>query len=112
MKYFIHEYEREGTAYICFRKGKWNGSPAWRHEKESMLIDVDELYLCGLQNVLDELIPNFDIYSTCNVTFEQWERIYDKAMAIGGETKLAVEELSEWAWENFERWEMFCIVGV
>ncbi len=75
MSFFIREYEREGTAYVCFLKGKWNGSSAWKDEKESMQIDVG-------------------------------------AMEFGGETKLAIEELSEWAWENFERWDESCIVGV
>ncbi len=113
MNYFIREYEREGTAYVCFRKGPWNGSSAWEYEKESMLIEPDEIVLCGLYSIFEEVIPEFDIYGCAGeVSLDEWEQIYAKAMARGGEAKLAIEELCEWAWENFERWDVFCIVGV
>ena len=32
LKFFVHDNEREGTAYHEFFKGKWDGETVWNHK--------------------------------------------------------------------------------
>lgn len=51
---------------------------------------------------------------TCYHEFQKgkWEAIYNKSRLIGGETKLAIEELGIWVKHNFQTEYVFTRLGL
>ena len=74
MKYFIYEYQRKGTCYLEFYKGKWDNKTFWK--KDSILIDSDVLLDCKdfIDSIL-EIIPTFDPFGVTEISYDAWKKI-------------------------------------
>lgn len=110
MKYFIKESERKGTCYHEFQKGKWDESTFWH--KDSLLIHDDIFFNLKLGDLFKEIVPDYNPSGETEINQEQWKSIYSKAEFIGGEIKLAIEELDVWVKDNFQTENIFTILGL
>lgn len=109
MKYCCTETERKGTCYQQFKKGKFDDT-FWSEDSLLLYDDyVDELHLYEL---LIKVVPNYDRYGITEVNKEEWEKIFLVAEEIGGETKVAIDEINIWAKENFKTESIFTILGI
>lgn len=110
MKYFCVESERKGTCYHEFQKGRFETMEFW---KEDSLLIHDTVYgEIGLRVLIESVIKDYDYCSNTEVTKEQWNRIYDSAIARGGELKEALLEANAWVEDTFEEYEVFTIIGL
>lgn len=110
MTYFMKEADREGSCFFEFQKGNWRKEKKhWK--KDSIVIDEMEFadFLC---DIITEVIPRFDYYGATIVSENQWNKIKEKAMEMGGETLTAVEEADAWAKETFREHDCFTILGI
>ena len=94
MKYFCKNKDREGTGYLEFLSGKWDGDTYWADE--SIYITPEKLYDCGLKKAIRQVIPAFDVYG---ISFEldrkQWEQVAEYAGKNSVEASEAAAEVSE-----------------
>ena len=74
MDYFIYEYQRKGTCYLEFYKGKWDNKTFWK--KDSILIDSDIFLDCKdfVDSIL-KIIPTFDPFGVTEISYDAWEKI-------------------------------------
>lgn len=109
LKYCCSESERIGTYYHEFQKGRFNGT-FW--DKDSLLISDDNLYNLNLAAVFKNVVPSYDECGETEITQEQWNKIYIKASEIGGEIKIAIDEINCWAQTVFQDEKVFTILGL
>ncbi|MCM1314610.1 MAG: hypothetical protein NC244_04480 [Alistipes senegalensis] len=109
MKYFITEEKRKSvhsTAFFEFQEGQNNEYRFTCWKENSMLLHMDlfdksELY---------KIIPNLKYYGNTIVNKENWNIIKNSE-----KSQLAqdiIDELSEWAEENFKKYDYFVIIGL
>ncbi|MDE6520790.1 MAG: hypothetical protein K2K91_10115 [Ruminococcus sp.] len=110
MKYFITEQERKtlhATCFFEFQKGQKNKKYKWTFWKEdSMLLHMDIFD----ESELYKIIPDLKYYAVTIVSKENWNIIKNAE-----KSQLAqdiIDELSEWAEKNFEKYEYFVILGI
>lgn len=74
MNYFIYEYQRKGTCYLEFYKGKWDNKTFWK--KDSILIDSDIFLDCKdfVDSIL-KIIPTFDPFGVTEISYDAWKKI-------------------------------------
>lgn len=109
LKYCCTEAERRGTCYHEFKKGKFDGH-FWY--KDSLLIHDDILYDLRLGKLFRSVVPSYDEYGETEINMIQWHEIYLKAKKIGGETKLAIDEINKWAESAFRTDNIITILGI
>ena len=106
MKYFITEEQRKeqgGTCYFEFQRGQKNPEyefVCWK--KDSLLMHMDIADDIGLYKLFDD----FSYYGTTIVDRMKWNKF--KCIA----DKTLLEELNEWAEENFTEYDYFVILGL
>ncbi len=99
MKYFCENKDREGTGYLEFLPGKWDGETFWADG--SIYITPEELYDCGLEKAITRVIPDFDVYGiSFELDREQWERIAERAREVSDKAEKAAAEVSGWLTDN------------
>lgn len=110
MKYFITEKERKNlhsTYFFEFQEGQENKKYSFICWKEnSMLLNADlfdksELY---------KIIPDFKYYADTVVNKENWTIIKNSEKSQLAQN--IIDELSEWAEENFKKYDYFVIIGL
>lgn len=109
MKYFVTNNKRENTAYVEFSKGPWDGM--FFHE-DSLNIDGTVMHDCGLEAVIQEVYPEFDIFEISEINKRQWNKIRALAEQVGGTALEAFKEIDEWAVETFKKFNVFMILGL
>lgn len=111
MKYFISNGERHGTCYHEYIQGEWDGKTFWADNSLYLHDDV----MCELNlyhNLFSKAIPDFDCYRDMVVTRDDWEHLMQIAQNSGGKVAEFVDELRPWAEDNFQKHEIFTILGI
>ncbi|MBQ2770567.1 MAG: hypothetical protein IJF41_04960 [Clostridia bacterium] len=114
MTYFINEKMREdsnNTFYAEFFKGKWNLEDGWWNEG-SVCINAYTMEVIGLTELLYQFVPDYDPFAEVEVTEPQWNHISQKAAETGGELFEAIKEVTPWVKDNFQRHQVFTILGL
>ena len=111
MKYFVENFERKGTCYHEFYKGKWDG--ATFRKDDSVFLHDDILDQCGgLVDALMLIIPSYDRYGPTEVSAADWEKIGKAIRQSDISSAELYEEASAWAAEVFKTEECFTILGI
>lgn len=111
MKFFIKNSDRKGTCYHEYLQGEWNGDTFWA--EDSLYLHDD--WMCDLdlyRKLFSKAIAGFDPYRDITVTRASWEKILEIAQAEDGQVAEFIEELRPWAEENFQKYEIFTILGI
>lgn len=110
MKYFITEQERKilhSTCFFEFQEGQKRKKYKFVFWKEnSMLLHMDlfdksELY---------KIIPDLKYYGDTIVNKESWNIIKNAEKSPLAQE--IIDELSDWAEENFKKYDYFVILGI
>ena len=99
-----------GTAYWEFAAGNWNNETYWC--KDSIYIHDDILFHSDFFDIVLGIIPNCDPLSKTKVSKEQWEQIFKEAVSGGGPSAEIVQSAESWVTENFQKHNVFYILGV
>jgi hypothetical protein len=110
--YFLPEPQREGTCYYEFYAGPWHRRKMEFWREDSIVISDLNFSFTGLEKLIAQVIPCFDAYGITPVTKAQWEIITQKATESGGELALAVSEAQPWVQDNFQKHDIFTILGL
>lgn len=115
MKYFTDNFERRGTCYHEFTRGKWDGKTFWSDEslylRDDHMSDL-KLYELVFKPAFAEYGKNFSRWGTNEVTRELWERILSHAMDVGGEVWELFAEVTAWAEKSLSDGGSFSILGI
>lgn len=112
MGYFCAERERKAShssCYLEFQKGEYRGNH-WLEDSISLHDDI--FYELHLYPLFRKAIPEFDYYGITQVSFIQWEILYELAVEQGGEVQKLIEELEVWLSSWFHKEEIFTICGI
>ena len=111
MKHCILEYQREGTCFHEFQKGKFDGKTFWK--SNSLLLSDDKLMECmEFIEKICAVIPEYNPYDVTEVIPEQWKQIEKKMKNVQGLSKEVFWEIDKWAKKTFETYECFTIIGL
>ncbi|MBQ8827336.1 MAG: hypothetical protein IJ007_09615 [Oscillospiraceae bacterium] len=106
MKFFITEEQRKeqgGSCYFEFQKGQPDPDykfTCWKSDSLLMHMDTAD------KTALYKMFEGFDYYGVTVVDREKWESFRQNA------DKELLEELNEWAEENFREYDYFVIIGL
>ena len=111
MKYFIYDYQRNGTCYFEFYKGKWDKKTFWN--KDSILIDGDILLNCKdfIDSIL-EIIPTFDPFGATEISYANWKKIGKIILRKGTQSQEIFHEANELLKNAFTIYNCITILGV
>ena len=111
-KYFIRPADRQGSCYYEFHMGAWGMGNNHFWKEDSICISDDDFVYTGFEEIVADVVEEYDPYGNTPVTNEQWELIVQKAEIIGGNVWVAVNEAKEWATQNFQHHQVFTILGM
>lgn len=110
MKYFITEQERKtlhSTLFFEFQEGQENKDYKFTFRKEnSMLLHADLFD----ESRLYKIIPDLKYYADTIVSKESWNIIKNAEKSPLAQE--IIDELSDWAEENFKKYDYFVIRGI
>ncbi len=111
MKYF--ETGKTRGAYHEFVQGKWD-------EDATVFWSADSLYLhddvvCDLdlyRRLFKAANVEFNNYGITEIALSDWNALVIRARELGGEAEKLIEELRPWAESNFQKYDVFTILGI
>lgn len=108
-KYFILNYQRQGTFYHEFMIGNYK-EEHWNHK--SMLLDDNKMQESKLYELFENCIDGYDYYGITKVDKKCWERIKEEVENYSDEIKEIIEELLYWAEYAINNHKCFSILGI
>lgn len=111
MKYFVTNYERKGTCYHEFYRGKWDGKTFWKEDSLSLHDDV-LLEHAGFVNAIKEVIPTYDPYGETEISSEDWKKIGLIVQHSDEGSKELYKEADVWLDDVLEEKGCFTILGL
>ena len=109
MKYFVFDYQRDGTCYHEFYKGKWDGKTFWKSDSISLSDDdLDYFY-----DAIREVIPQYDPYGDTEISIDQWNKIGEMILTKHIKTQEIYREADDWLKSQvFPKYNCFTILGI
>lgn len=107
MKYF--DYQRNGSCYHEFYKGKWDGHTFWK--SDSIFIDDDYLF-DGFIDAIIEIIPTYDPFGETEISVEQWNEIGKIILTKDQKSQEVYSEANRWLKKVFKTHDCFTILGI
>ena len=115
MKYFTDNFERRGTCYHEFTRGKWDGKTYWSDEslylRDDYMSDL-KLYELVFKPAFAEHGKNFSRWGGNEVDRELWDSMLSRAMDVGGEVWELFAEITDWIEKSLSGDETFAILGI
>lgn len=115
MKYFTDNFERRGTCYHEFTRGKWDGKTFWSDDslflRDDYLSDL-KLYELVFKPAFDEQGEKFSRWGANTVTRVLWENILCHAEDAGGEVWNLFCEITSFAEKSLSEDGEFSILGI
>lgn len=109
MQYFVYDYEREGTHYHEFYKGKWDEETFWH--PDSISIDDNILYKNHeLVDAIKTVIPAYDPYGVTEISKAQWIEI--GKLLTDTHSKELYEEANGWLDTIWNEHSCFTVLGL
>lgn len=110
MKYFVFDYQREGSCYHEFYKGKWDQKTYWK--ADSIFLDDDFLFK-GFIDAIVEVVPSYSPYEETEVSIAQWNEIGKIISTKDIESQVVYHEANAWLTRQvFTRYNCFTILGI
>ena len=110
MKYFVMNYEREGTCYHEFYRGKWDNESFWKDDSIYLHDDV-LIENRGFAEAL-LLIPNYDPYRDTEVSADDWAKLGKVIRQDDHGSIELYDEANAWLEEVFKIENCFTILGI
>ena len=112
MKYFVHNNERESTAYHEFVKGKWDGKSFWNRDSICLHDDVLVTHV-GFYEALKKMSPGYDPYAIAvEVSRDSWTKVGEAISSDDLGSLELYKEANEWVKEPLEKYGCFTILGL
>ncbi len=115
MKYFTYNFERRGTCYHEFTRGKWDGKTFWDDDslylRDDYMSDL-KLYELVFKPAFSEHGKTFNRWGGNEVTRELWDSMLSHALDVGGEVQELFFEITAWVEKNFSDSDVFYILGI
>lgn len=111
MKFFEKGIKR--GAFHEFVQGEWDEDALIFWSDDSLYLHDDvviDLELIGKLFKAAGVV--FNNYGITKITLDDWNALVKQANAVGGEIFTLIEELRPWAEENFQKNEIFTILGI
>lgn len=83
----------------------WSADSLYLHD--DVVCDLD-LY----RQLFKAANVEFNNYGVTEITLSDWNALVNRARELGGETEELIEELRPWAEDNFQKNEVFTILGI
>ena len=111
MKYF--ETGKTKGAFYEFVQGAWDEKAMIFWSSDSLYLHDDVLIDLKLTNNLFKAAGvTFDSYGITGITLDDWNSLVRQANEVGGKISELIEELRPWAEENFQKNNVFTILGI
>lgn len=111
MKYFVFDYQRAGTGYHEFYKGKWDGHTFWK--ADSISLDDDILIENkGFEDAILEVIPSYDPFGETEISFAEWQEIGKIILQKDATSQELYKEADNWLKNVFPTYGCFTIIGI
>ena len=112
MKYFVFDYQRDGSCYHEFYKGKWDGKTFWK--SDSIFLDDDFLLLVdGFVNTIIDVVPYYDPYDETEISIDQWKKIGEQIKEKDVKSQEVYYEADRWLRDEvFTKHKCFTILGI
>lgn len=115
MKYFTDNFERRGTCYHEFTRGKWDGETFWSDNslylRDDYLSDL-KLYELVFKPAFDEQGEKFSRWGSNTVNRALWDSILRRAEDAGGEVWDLFREMTAFAEKSLSEDGEFSILGI
>ena len=109
MKYFVFDYQRDGTCYHEFYKGKWNGHTFWK--SDSISLDDDYLF-DGFVDAIISVIPTYDRFGETEISSDEWKEIGKSILSKDKKSQEIYYEANKWLEDVFKKYSCFTILGI
>ena len=109
MKYFVFDYQRNGSCYHEFYKGKWDGHTHWK--ADSIMLD-DDLLCNGFVDAIIEIVPDYGPYGVTEISFGEWKEIGNVILTKDKMSQELYSEADKWLRKVFEDYSCFTILGI
>ena len=109
MKYFVFDYQRDGTCYHEFYKGQWDGQTFWKTDSISL---EDDYLFNGFIDAIISVVPNYDPYSATEVSVEEWNEIGKIILTKDQQSQEVYNEANKWLKNVFKTYSCFTILGI
>lgn len=111
MKYFVTNFERKGTCYHEFYRGKWDGETFWRDD--SLLLHDEVLFKHpGFAGAIKEVIPAYTPFGETEISFDDWKKIGQIIEHCEEGEKELYQEADSWLNRVFQENGCFTILGI
>lgn len=115
MKYFTDNFERRGTCYHEFTRGKWDGKTFWSDEslylRDDYMSDL-KLYELVFKPAFAEFGKTFSRWGDNAVTREIWDSMLSHAIEVGGEVQELFFEITTFVEKSLAECDSFSILGI
>lgn len=115
MKYFTDNFERRGTCYHEFTRGKWDGKTFWDDNslylRDDIISDL-KLYELVFKPAFERSGAKFNRWGPNEVTNELWDNILCLAEDAGGEVWNLFGEICTFAQKSLSADGVFSILGM
>lgn len=115
MKYFVDNFERRGTCYHEFTRGKWDGATFWGEEsvylRDDIMSDL-KLYELVFKPAFESVGGKFNRWGPNEVTREIWEAMLSCAIDAGGEVQELFFEVTAFVEKGLDKDDVFSILGI
>lgn len=108
--YFKTINEFEGTDYLEFVNGQWDGSSYWNETSMYLSADMDDQI--DFDRYIKEVIPEYDSYGVTEVDEDQWDTLVHNVTRVGGPICAAVYEINRWVKKGIEKESVITILGL
>lgn len=109
MKYFENE-ARKNCDYLAFTRGYFDCD--YTYKKGDLLLEFQKSKDLKFFKVLGPFIDEYPYMDFAEIDKNTWTEMKKIAYGIGGETRLAIDELNEWVELNFVNNDVFAILGI
>ena len=109
MKYFVFDYQRNGSCYHEFYKGKWDGCT---HRKADSIMLDDDLLCNGFVDAIIEIVPDYAPYGVTEISVDEWQKIGNVILTKDKTSQKLYSEADKWLRKVFEDYSCFTILGI
>lgn len=115
MKYFTDNFERRGTCYHEFTRGKWDGATFWSDNsmylRDDIMSDL-KLYELVFKPAFESSGGKFNRWGPNDVTRDIWETMLSCALDAGGEVQDLFFEITAFVEKGLGEDDVFSILGI
>ena len=109
MKYFVQNFQRNGSCYHEFYKGKWDEHTFW---KSDSIFLHDDVMTDGFVEAIIEVVPTYDPFGETEISVLEWHEIGKKVLEKDITSQEQYKEANDWCAKVFQEYKCFTILGI